>query len=271
MDSYFRDRLLAKTKVHLHYDRKPDPGEGLRHFISRHLHSHGTLQEEALVFLKRYWERVQPSKVGAEGAAHEAILVGLATTDKKFLDDTVAGFLKAHPNYAWDGMQKEIDLHYEQYTSKIRDEVAFLQAIRKREKRDDLHKWLLGGAVPVACVLLAAFLANDARTTLKEINSVRRETAELAHASVITSRLILDGEGRFGGMPAHKAAALKRINDIESRLQQFYPNIREEVEAILAQTNADAKVFWKKYEGLPQDKRSEYLKNYVNSGGSSKK
>lgn len=270
MDSFFADRLNAKIKQHLDYSKQPDRSEGLRVYVSRHIDGNGQLLEDALVFLKRYWERVRPNRTSTEGASHEKLFMHLINIDKKHLEDDLALFLKLNPSFAYEGMQEQIDLHYENYTAKIRDEIAFLQAARRKDISDDWQRWLSGAVIPIVCVLLAAWLAKDAKSTLKEVSAVRKEVVELARANVVTSRLILDGAGRWGGMPAHKAAALKLLNEIELSLMRDYPNLHEEVESILRKTNADAEQFWKKYERLPADKRPGFLKDYVESGGKTK-
>lgn len=267
MDLIFIDRLNAKIRHNLSMRGHPDVKYGLHTYVKLHLDQNGKLMEDALSLVRKYWDRARPLSVTREGAAHEHSLLEKLAEDRKSLDRICAQFIEQHVQFKDDYPTQEVDIHYEVYETKVRDEIACLQAVRRREISEGLLKWFVGAAIPVVCVFLSAWLANDARSILKEINSVRKEMIELAHANVIVSRLILDGEGRFGGMPAHKAVALKLIGDIEMHLQAVYPNIREEIDALLRQTNADAKVFWEKYESTPQDKRALFLKNYMKSGG----
>ena len=271
MDIIFIDRLNAKIRHNLSLRGRPDSKYGLHPFVTVYLDQNGKLLEDALSLVQKYWDRARPLFVTAEGAAHEQILLRMLAEDRKSLNEISTQFIEHHPHSKDQYPVQAVDTHYDIYETKVRDEIACLQAVRRREISEELLKWFVGAAIPVVCVFLSAWLASDARSTLKEINSVRKEMAELAHANVITTRLIFDGEGRLGGMPAHKAVALKLIDDIETRLQAFYPNIREEVDTLLSQTNADAKTFWEKYESLPQDKREAYLKNYVKSGGARNK
>lgn len=267
MDMIFIDRLNAKIRHNLSLRGGPDLKHGLHPFVTCYLDQSGKLLEDALRLVQKYWDRARPLSVRKEGLAHESILLQMIAADRVSLDEKCRNFIKEHPQFESHYPTDIIDNHCAIYETKVRDEIACLQAVRQREILDQFLKWFVGAAIPVICVFLSAWLVRDARGTLKEVNSVRSEMAELARANVITARLILDGEGRAGGMPAHKAVALKLITDVEAHLQVFYPNIHKEVDALLRQTNSDARTFWGKYEKLPQDKQEEFLNRYIKSGG----
>lgn len=259
MDDIFLDRFHAKIEQHLSAIGTPSPENGgLPPFVAAHLSANGMLFEDVLGFLRRYWERAKPRSVEKYAVAHETVLLRLLNESRGLLDHTIEVYQNAYPKADRNQDSAKIKIHYDIYSSKVREEIAFLQAVRRREISDGRQKWFLEAAIPIACVVLSAFLASSARTTLNEINAVRREIAEIARASFITSHLVLDGEGRFGGMPVHKAAARQRLEIIEDRLKEFFPSIHEETKKALDEANADAKKFW----SLPEVKRKEYLKKY---------
>jgi hypothetical protein len=269
MDEIFFDRFHLKIEQHLSSIGTPSPQSGgLDPFIELHLDANGKMFEDILSFIRRYWERARPGNIEELGEAQEVLLLYLLKESQDLLAHTIQVYEKAYPNITPHVSGTKIEFHYKLYSSKVRDEIAFLKAVRKREVADDRQKWIFGAAIPVACAVLSVVLAGDAVSTLKEINVVRREIAEIAKASLITTELVLDGEGRFGGMPAHKAAARKRLKLIEERLREFYPDIHRESEAEIGAANAEAKLFWEKYRTLPPDKRSEYRKKYESAQAS---
>lgn len=261
MDHIFIDRLNAKIQHNLSLRGHPDALYGLRPYVASHLDHNGKLLEDALELIKRFWDRARPFWVKAEARMHEQILIRMLDEDRKSLEVISAEFIKRYPQSKDQFPKNEVDHHYNVYQTKVRDEIAFLQAVRRREISEEFLKWTLGAAIPVICVFLSAWLASDARSTLKEINGVRQETAELARASLITSSIILDRADRPVA-PVHKVAAAKRIKDIESRLAPHFPAIHTEVKDAIRQINADAEKFWKRYEALPESKREKFLDDY---------
>lgn len=258
MDSIFLDRLNAKMKQHLNSRGSPDAGQGLRPFVENYIDSNGKLLEDALSLLKRYWERARPKDIADEGLAHEKVLLNMVSEDKRLLDASVAEFLKRRPTFEWPEMRSQIDTHYEIYSSKVRDEIAFLQAIRQREVSEDRQKWLLGAAVPVVCVILAALLANDARSTLKEIEALRQEMAELARENLVASTLILKASNRMVA-PIHRRAAKQEISAITNRLRPYIPTIDKDLKTAIEKVDQEDKAFIKHLESLPQEKQYKLL------------
>lgn len=265
MDSIFLDRLNVKIRQNLNMQILPNPSIGLGVYVHHHLEQNGKFLEDALALVSRYWERAQPTDVAGESTAHEQVLITLLDENRKRLEQNISQFLAKEPQYATENPVEDINIHYEVYKTKVRDEIAFFGAVRRREITEQRKSWLIGAAIPVFCVLLSVGLANDARATLKEVNSVRIEMAALARSSLVASSLILDGADRISA-PAHKVAAQIQMQEVENRLAPFYPGIHQEIETSIRKANLEAERFWKQYEKLPSNKQEQFLKDYVSAG-----
>ena len=266
MDSIFFDRLNTKIRQSLSMQALPDASTGLANYVHRHLEHNGKLLEAALALVSRYWERAQPGAVGEEAAAHEKVLIALLDENRKLLEYNTDQFLSRQPQFATENPAQDINIHYDVYKAKVRDEIALLAAVRRREISELRKRLLIGAAVPIVCVLLSAWLANDARVSLKEVNSVRGEMAALARSSLVASSLILDGADRISA-PAHKLAAQIQMQEVENRLAPFYPRIHQEIEASIRKANIEAERFWKQYEKVPPGKQDQFLKDYIERKG----
>jgi len=90
----------------------------------------------------------------------------------------------------------------------------------------------IGGTVNIET---AAKEVNDARN---QVLATKKEVNEIGQILLETSYLILDGEGRYGGMPkGHKDAVLKQSAKLEELLQPSFPSARDKAKAMVRELN----------------------------------
>lgn len=126
--------------------------------------------------------------------------------------------------------------------------------IHKRESKEAY--WLFG-----FCVLLFSLLYSVAFLNLKisgsaisieaaqqvlkareEVLATRDEVNVLAVELLKTSSLILDGAGRFGGVPeSHQREIRKHTEQIEKSLTNYRPNLRSEIQQMVSEVNRGLK------------------------------
>lgn len=80
--------------------------------------------------------------------------------------------------------------------------------------------------------------AREVQSARDEVIGVRKEVYEIARILYETSELILDGEGRYGGMTKpHKDAIRRQSRRLKQILASQYPNLEKEIAETIRRVN----------------------------------